>query len=184
MTEARPIIYLIRHGEKGAKLPDGKDPDGLDAQGLTRANGLPDVFGSSSEYNISYILAEHPKSDGGRSRPYDTVEPLAKALGIKIYSKIDRDDVQGAADAAKAYGGPGNVLLCWEHGQLAKIATALGVQGYAGSSGWSGPVEYPGDRFDLIWTVNPPYTEISTVTSEGVPGLDQTTTGDVVPKTA
>lgn len=65
MTEARPIIYLIRHGEKGAKLPDGKDPDGLDAQGLIRANGLPQVFGSSSEYNISYILAEHPKS--GRS---------------------------------------------------------------------------------------------------------------------
>jgi hypothetical protein len=65
MTEAGPTIYLIRHGEKGAKLPDGKDPDGLDAQGEVRANGLPDVFGAGSEYNIRYILAEHPKS--GRS---------------------------------------------------------------------------------------------------------------------
>src|SRR6202012_4620156 len=62
MTETGPTIYLIRHGEKGAKLPDGKDPDGLDAQGETRANGLPNVFGASSEYNIRYILAEHPKS--------------------------------------------------------------------------------------------------------------------------
>jgi hypothetical protein len=65
MIEAGPIIYLIRHGEKGAKLPNGKDPDGLDAQGLSRAEGLPKVFGSSSGYNVSYILAEHPKS--GRS---------------------------------------------------------------------------------------------------------------------
>jgi hypothetical protein len=124
------------------------------------------------------------ETDGGRSRPYDTIKPLATALGIKIHSKIDRDDVQGAANAAKAYDGPGNVLVCWEHGQLAKIATALGVQGYADSSGWSGPVEYPGNRFDLIWTVNPPYTEISTVTSEGVVELDQTTTGEVVPQSA
>jgi hypothetical protein len=124
------------------------------------------------------------ETDGERSRPYDTVEPLATALGIKIHSKIDRDDVQGAADAAKAYDGPGNVLVCWEHGQLAKIATALGVQGYAESTGWSGPVEYPGDRFDLIWTVNPPYTEITKVTSEGVGELDQTKTGGVVLQSA
>jgi hypothetical protein len=64
MTTAGPIIYLIRHGEKGAKLADGKDPNGLDEQGEIRANGLPKVFGSSSGYNISYILAEHPKSSG------------------------------------------------------------------------------------------------------------------------
>jgi broad specificity phosphatase PhoE len=62
MARAGPTIYLIRHGEKGAKLPDGKDPDGLDAQGEIRAKGLPNVFSASSEYNVRYILAEHPKS--------------------------------------------------------------------------------------------------------------------------
>jgi hypothetical protein len=55
------------------------------------------------------------------------------------------------------------VLICWEHGQLADIAEALGVRGN---------VKYPGDRFDLIWTVPAPYTSIASVTSEDVPGLD------------
>jgi hypothetical protein len=54
-------MYLIRHGEKGPKLPNGDDPIGLDAQGLERAQGLVQVFGSSSQYNIDYILAEKPK---------------------------------------------------------------------------------------------------------------------------
>jgi hypothetical protein len=92
--------------------------------------------------------------------------------------------VQDAADAAKAYQGPGNVLVCWEHGQLAKIATAMGVQGYAESTGWTGDVVYPGDRFDLIWTVKDPYDVIDSVTSEGAEGLDQDRTGEVVAQDA
>jgi hypothetical protein len=54
------------------------------------------------------------------------------------------------------------VLICWEHGQLADIAEALGVP----------HAKYPGDRFDLIWTVPAPYTSIASVTSEGMPGVD------------
>jgi hypothetical protein len=53
---------MIRHGEKPPKEADGKDADGLSAQGITRAQGLCQVFGKSSQYNINYILAEHPKS--------------------------------------------------------------------------------------------------------------------------
>lgn len=64
------------------------------------------------------------------------------------------------------------MLICWEHGQLEKIAEAIGVREYAAASGMQGEVKYPGDRFDLIWTVMAPYTEIASVTSENVPGLD------------
>jgi hypothetical protein len=53
---------MIRHGEKPPKLPNGEDADGLSAQGVTRAQGLRQVFGVTSRYNIGYILAEHPKS--------------------------------------------------------------------------------------------------------------------------
>jgi hypothetical protein len=53
---SQAIVYLIRHGEK----PE-PEADGLSAQGLTRANALPGVFGPQSSYNIKYILAEHPK---------------------------------------------------------------------------------------------------------------------------
>lgn len=76
------------------------------------------------------------------------------------------------AQAAKAYTGPGNVLVCWEHGQLAAIAAAIGVEKYAEKTGLTGKVKYPDDRFDLIWTVREPYVEVKSVVSEAVPGLD------------
>jgi hypothetical protein len=52
---------MIRHGEKPPKEADGKDADGLSTQGLERSQGLRQVFGASSQYNIGYILAEDPK---------------------------------------------------------------------------------------------------------------------------
>jgi hypothetical protein len=153
-------------------------------------------LGENSQYNVGYILAEHPKKgisissfftipslllsrlskspplvqdantfsqDSSRSRPYETIRPLAHDLGLSPNIIIDRDDASDVAAAAKAYRGPGNVLICWEHGQLSLIAKALGV---------IKEVKYPDDRFDLIWMVMEPYTEISSITSEQVPGLD------------
>ncbi|PMD24606.1 hypothetical protein NA56DRAFT_686658 [Hyaloscypha hepaticicola] len=157
-----PIIYLIRHGEKPPKV-DGKDQDGLSAQGEERAQGLQVTFGKFSPYNIQYIIAEHPKKSGSRDRPYDTVLPLAEELSLKINKSIDRDDAQGAADAAKAYDGDGNVLVCWEHGVLSKIVAALGV---------TEPVVYPEERFDIIWMVKHPYETLEWVGSEDVQGID------------
>ena len=37
-------------------------------------------------------------------------------------------------------------------------------------------IEYPSDRFDIIWTVVKPYDEIIAVTSEGIEGLDDVAT--------
>jgi len=174
-----PILYLIRHGEKPPKLPNGEDADGLSTKGVERAQGLRQVFGKNSQYNIGYIVAEHPKSDGSRSRPYETIHPLAEDLGLTINSSIDRDDVEAAAKAAKAWEGPGNVLVCWEHGELAKIAEAMGVKKFAKDVDVEHhhKIEYPGDRFDIIWTVVKPYDEIVAVTSEGVQGLDDGNSG-------
>ncbi|CZR49875.1 uncharacterized protein FPRO_16082 [Fusarium proliferatum ET1] len=163
-TSTKPTIYMIRHGEMPAEV-DGKEPDGLSAQGKERANDLVNVFGTNSPYNIGYIMAEHPHQDGGRDRPWKTVEPLADALGLKVHKKIDRDDYAGAASKALSFEGPGN--------------------GYAAATGWTGEVKYPGDRFDLIWVVPPPYTEITVVGSELVPGMDDgvhvNANGDVPP---
>ncbi|KAF4334820.1 phosphoglycerate mutase family [Fusarium beomiforme] len=182
----QPTIYMIRHGEKPAKV-HGEEPHGLSAQGKERANDLPNVFGKDSPYNIGYIMAEHPHHKG-RRRPVDTVRPLADALGLKIHDKVGKDDYADAAKKALSFEGPGNVLLCWEHHSLSGIAAAIGVQGYAAATGWPNPVEYPDDRFDLIWVVPPPYTEITEIRSEKVPGLDDgvhiNANGDVPPPTA
>jgi len=123
------------------------------------------VFGPSSPYNIGYIIAQHPKDDGKEDRPYLTVKPLADSLkpDVEFYHKIHRDDAQGVATAVQQYQGDGNILICWEHHRLQAIATAIGVQ--------NAPV-YPEDRFDVIWTIEAPYDQIASVTSEHCPGID------------
>ncbi|KAK6540507.1 hypothetical protein TWF694_009297 [Orbilia ellipsospora] len=175
-----PIIYMIRHGEKPPKK-DGKDQIGLSSKGKERAHYLPHVFGSGSPYEIGRILAEKPKSNGERERPFKTVEPLAESLYLEI-QKIDKDNAHEAAEAAKDFPGPGNVLICWEHGELTKIADKIGVTGFGESTGLAGqPVVYPDDHFDLIWVVPPPYNLITDVWSERVPGLDVPAIGLDVP---
>jgi hypothetical protein len=109
--------------------------------------------------------------DGRRGRPYDTVEPLARHLGIEIDDSIHRDNERKAAHRAMSFEGPGNVLICWQHTQLEEIADALGVRGYARETGESGRIRY-GHRWDLIWVVPYPWDEITELRSECVPGLD------------
>src|SRR4051812_17765805 len=92
-------------------------------------------------------------SDGGRARPFQTVKLLADSLGIQVNSSIDRDDVKEAARVARAYDGPGNVLICWEHYNLARIVERIGAERYGkhvknGALDQEGKLMYPGDRFD------------------------------------
>jgi hypothetical protein len=51
---------MIRHAEKPPKNSLGEDPPGLSAEGITRAEALVQIFGINSNYDINYILAEHP----------------------------------------------------------------------------------------------------------------------------
>jgi hypothetical protein len=51
---------MIRHAEKPPKNSLGEDVPGLSAEGVTRAEALAKIFGTDSNYNIGYIVAEHP----------------------------------------------------------------------------------------------------------------------------
>lgn len=53
---AEPTVYLIRHGEKP---PSG---NGLSTAGEQRAQCLRNVFGATSQFQISHIMAQTPKS--------------------------------------------------------------------------------------------------------------------------
>lgn len=55
LSIARPDVYLIRHGEKPKK------GNGLNEDGLDRAECIRHVFGEHSDYNIGLILAQKPK---------------------------------------------------------------------------------------------------------------------------
>jgi len=165
MPHNDPILYLIRHGEKPPKQSDGEDGPGLSTLGVDRSQALVKVFGQESPYNIGYIIAQEPKKNDKQTRPYLTVKPLADSLAPDVPFKydIDRDHVKKVADAVQGFQGPGNILICWEHDTLEKIAKAIGV---------NDPPEYPGDRFDIIWTIKSPYEEIESITSEHCPGID------------
>ncbi|KAJ5691886.1 hypothetical protein N7462_001309 [Penicillium macrosclerotiorum] len=157
LAVADPTVYLIRHGEK----PD--DGDGLSTQGEERAQCLRGVFGASSSYDIGYIMAMTPKSDGSRQRPYDTVKPLADDLGLTVDTSCDRDDPGCVKDVVDDYSGSGNILICWEHDALHDIVKKLGDD--------DAP-DYPDDRYDIIWTDPSPYDDITSETSENCAGLD------------
>jgi hypothetical protein len=107
-------------------------------------------------------MSDH-KPDGSRARPYDTVEPLAQELGLTVDTSCGRDDSDCVANTVENYSGSGNILICWEHGQLTDIVEALGD---------SNAPTYPGTAFNIIWTDPAPYPDITSMTSEDCPGLD------------
>ncbi|KAG9242125.1 putative phosphoglycerate mutase family protein [Calycina marina] len=155
-------VYIIRHGEK----PDDDDVTGLSAAGVQRSKCLRTVFGASSGYNIGYILAQTPKSSGKRNRPYLTVEPVSKDLGLTVDTSCDRDDFDCVVDTVAVYGAKAsgqNILICWEHNALTAIVSNLGTK--------NAPY-YPDDLFNIIWTDPKPYSTITATTSENCPGLD------------
>ncbi|KAJ3318819.1 hypothetical protein HDV06_007000 [Boothiomyces sp. JEL0866] len=135
-------IYFIRHGEK-----DADSGDDLDAQGYKRATCLASaVFAGSKPAFKSpdTIIAQDPAQHSHRS--YETVEPLAKKLGITVQDGVDRDDVQGAVDLINQNisNGAKTVLVAWEHQVLSDIASNFA----------SDIPDYPGSHFDIIWVVD------------------------------
>ncbi|KAK7223425.1 hypothetical protein V2G26_011428 [Clonostachys chloroleuca] len=158
LAACKPTLYMIRHGEK----PDDGSI-GLSPEGEQRAQCLRTIFGSSSQYNIGYVIAQEYKESGKRKRPYDTVAPVASDLGLEVDTSCDRDDSKCVKNLIKNYAGDGNILLCWQHGQMNNILEALGAEDIE---------NYPEDRYDVIWTVPSPYDEITAENSENCPGLD------------
>lgn len=136
LVAAEPVVFFIRHGEK----PDDRDQTGLSAQGKQRAQCLRRVFGRGSNYNVGHVMAQAYKpskmrdlkccqnhkmlrrgffffsflpqtKDGKRKRPYDTVEPVAKDLGLTVDTSCGRDDAKCVKKVVNKYKGPGNILI-------------------------------------------------------------------------
>lgn len=154
-----PTVYLIRHAEKPADKKDKR----LSHKGEKRAQCLRTIFGVESEYNIRYIIAptvkkrkfakprssqpfsplgeihvaDTPYIDGKHGRPFKTVHPLAKDLGLKVDTHCPHNSGACVADAIRDYDGPGNILISWRHGTIPNIQWFLGSE-Y--------PLEYPKHR--------------------------------------
>jgi hypothetical protein len=139
-------VVIIRHGEKP------EHGNNLDERGKERAEALVGFFKDNPgvlEYGTPVaIYAMKPGPDDESQRPIETVEPLAKALDLKIHAEFGHDEYPKMAEEIKnsaEYDGK-MVLICWEHKVIPQIAKALGVE--------SAPAKWHGNVFDRVWVVS------------------------------
>jgi hypothetical protein len=154
-------IMILRHGEKPTDdgPPFGVDEDGtqganagkdlLLVRGWTRAGALTALLGSAEPLRSPALARPQHlfacKRDDGSHRPYDTILPLSRKLGIAIDEDYGQDD--DAAMIADAMGRTGVVLICWEHKRI-ELITALmpRVNGQPPDR-----YHWPATRFDMIF---------------------------------
>ena len=81
------------------------------------------------------------------NRPVETITPLSLALGLGINSSFP-NSAAGIQQLANVMQDPMYaqqvVLICWHHGTIPKLATALGV---------SKPPKWKGTIFDRVWEI-------------------------------
>jgi phosphohistidine phosphatase SixA len=119
---APSLVLLMRHAEKPA---DPNDPH-LSNEGMTRAEKLavyiPETFGDS-QWLFASAISKHS------ARPYETLKPLSKKLGIPLdATHADQDYAALAAELLvnQRYAGQ-RVAIAWHHGHLPAFANALGA---------------------------------------------------------
>jgi hypothetical protein len=173
------VIYIIRHGEKpadppaadppaagpGQAQPAATAPFGIDYEGVQDEHSLlPQGWQRSGALTALFDPALGPPRAGlqipgallspwygdqdktAAHRTYQTIQGVSGRLGIPIVSTFaEGQEPQLAASVVST--GSGVVLICWDHQHIPALASALPVV-----SGTAIPEQWPGDRFDVIWT--------------------------------
>jgi len=117
------VILVIRHAEK----PDTGHT--LSAAGDARAQAYVNYFKDyqvdGQPLKLDYLFAT---ADSGKShRPRLTLEPFAKALGLKIDSLFKATQFLQLAQEIQNHPPGTNILICWHHGQIPQLLRALGA---------------------------------------------------------
>ena len=136
---------VIRHGEKPAK------GHSLTARGWSRAQALPALF-TSPDAGVrdglsvpKVIYAASPTGGGTGQRTRETVSSLSSRLNVPVNTAYGKGQEASLVRQATAQAATGPVLICWQHGEIPAIASALNVVGPRPPSYW------PGSRFDMVW---------------------------------
>jgi hypothetical protein len=130
-------ILIIRHGE------EPKDGPHLSDEGRARAKALVGLFKDPFGVPTSLFAAQSSKHS---ERSVETLEPLAKALGLTIDSRFNDGEFKQLATTVlhgSRHAG-GNVIICWHRETIQDLAAALGV---------TSPPEWPSEQYDHIWRI-------------------------------
>lgn len=149
-------IMVIRHGEKpvpgistGVRASGKSDASSLTSLGWQRAGALVQFFEHLAPARRGVVKPDHLFAtrfdkyalDASR-RPLQTLEPLAKSMGIKTGDSFGKG--QEAKLVAAVLKLTGVALVSWSHENIRFIVEALEIIG-------TQPPEWPDDRFDLVW---------------------------------
>jgi broad specificity phosphatase PhoE len=152
-------IMIIRHGEKasdpepyrGVDDHGNHDPHSLTVKGWQRAGALPCLFGGHLRLRRKgiavptalFACAVSPSHPSKRCE--QTLGPLALLLGEQVRTGYSKGDEE--ALAAQVMNMHDDVLICWEHKMIPRLARM-----FAGRSARI-PDEWPENRFDLVWVI-------------------------------
>jgi hypothetical protein len=150
-------IMLLRHAEKPDKdsAPYGvtrqgeRSKESLQVRGWERAGALITLFASpNGQFNSSlarpqFLYASKPLKRKGSRRPIETITPLAEKLNIEINSDFSRSDFESMLE--EVFSCRGVVMICWQREYIPEIARKILDDRKIA------PVDWPEDRFDLIW---------------------------------
>ena len=140
-------VLLIRHAEEP---PDAEMSIHLNEQGKKRAEALHLLFEKSKERpdplpQPDFLFAPKPSNKSRRS--VETLEPLAKKLGLGISTDFEKENVEKLAHAIfhdPKYAGK-TVLIAWNHTFIPALAGALKAPDH--------PVSWKDKQYDRIWEV-------------------------------
>jgi hypothetical protein len=114
-------VLIVRHAEKPA---DGKL---LNAAGVARANAYVAYFKNlkidGQAVHLDHIFATAESKNSDRERL--TVAPLAKSLGLTVDDRYKNKAYGDLADDVRTHRYGHELLICWHHGNIPAIVTAL-----------------------------------------------------------
>jgi phosphohistidine phosphatase SixA len=142
-TQGPRVVLIIRHAEKPEGAEETKDPN-LSKRGVQRARALAKVIPKLFPRPDFLIATLKSKRS---NRPFETIEPLAKALHETIEATFEDNQVEQLARAVlteRKYAGK-VVLIAWHHGELPELAKALGAA--------DAPHKWDADVFDRVWEI-------------------------------
>ena len=126
-------VWVIRHGEKTPfAAPGSREVLELNATGWRRAYYLRDLVSNGAWPRFSHVFASSPVPAGAALREWQTVEPLATALGLPVdlaFSANETEAIARAAIEAARTGTCGStVLIAWEHCRIPSLLMAMGCE--------------------------------------------------------
>ena len=172
-------IWIIRHGEKAANASRTLDLD-LSPAGVDRAKNLEQLVTSGDWPRFRAVYATSPSAPPFVRREYETVAPLAQALGVQINVSFGAFETEAlAADAmrtARSLAATDDcrspaILIAWEHCRIPKLRRALGCDTGRCRACWS-DLDYESvDRFRVFADGG---VDVLLPTSEGFGGGEAT----------